>query len=753
VTGVVGALLLSLAQAQGVAAPAPTPVRGVILDAETEGPIQGALVTARGAVRAVTTDRLGGFTIWIAQFPDTLRVVCIGRKHASLRLSAPPSELLHIRLEITPLMLSDVIVTAPAAARPLEDVGRWQVPIASARGLPPAIETDVLRALSLVPAVSFSTPLSARPVIRGYDAGESSVRIDGFEVLNLYHLGRVFSAFPADAASQVTVATAPPSVMTGGTLAGTVDVTGQVGEAGHATGGADLSLASLSGWGGGGGRTAQGFIAVRAIHFSVINAIKPGSVPYDFQDLYANTLFSHAGQPVGRITAFASRDHLFDRDLGSGMDWSNLLLGARWQAFDDGLHGASLWASANRFAEDAADVPARSTRLDLRNRFERITIGGDGALQGPGKRMALGFSAGTRSIANRITPLSGVEFVARDIDVRRLEWSTYAELTATLGRASLQTGIRMDAAGRTRVWQPRARAAVPLATRASLGIAAGRTAMLYHLVSDPHAEPDLAFYDFWLGAGEADVPVPVVDHATIDLDVARASLAGRLSLFASRGRGLMELRPISDQRAEVNAPFRSGRSRGNGLEVQLALRGDSARANALSASYVLSWAQREWDGRWVPWSLDRRHVFRLDARRSFGKHWSASVAFEAMSGVPLTPIDGVLLVGFPDPRGGGVVRDSGPVRPAYVYGEENSARSSGTARVDLAARYTFTGPGKSRMMLGFSVLNAGFGPVAPLRPNEADFDPSSSGVLQGRVRYERTFDLPPVPTLTLRIEF
>ena len=143
--------------------------------------------------------------------------------------------------------------------------------------------------------------------------------------------------------------------------------------------------------------------------------------------------------------------------------------------------------------------------------------------------------------------------------------------------------------------------------------------MLSHLVSDLQSEPDLAFYDFWLGAGEGGVPVPVVDHGTVDLDLARGSFAGRLSLFASRGRGLVELRPASDQRTGVNAPFRYGRSRSRGLEAQLALRGDSTRANALSVSYALSWAQRDWDGSWVPWSLDRRHLFRLDGRRSFGR--------------------------------------------------------------------------------------------------------------------------------------
>ena len=134
---------------------------------------------------------------------------------------------------------------------------------------------------------------------------------------------------------------------------------------------------------------------------------------------------------------------------------------------------------------------------------------------------------------------------------------------------SFQAGVRLDVAGTTGAWQPRARAAVPIATGASLGLAAGRTARLYHLVADPLPEPDFAFYDFWFNAGEGGVPVPTVDHATIDLDVARGALAGRLSLFGSRARGMVELRPPTDQRADVTAPFRYGQGRSGGLELQL----------------------------------------------------------------------------------------------------------------------------------------------------------------------------------------
>lgn len=745
-----GVPIVIVALSVGKQANAQSPVQGFVQDAVTGAPLEGVLVTARGARRAVTTDRFGRFTLWIDLFPDTLTIAVIGRSPATVPLAVAPAGAVSVRLESRAVTLSDVIVTAPTgAARPLADVGRWLVPSAAARGVPPAIEADVFRSLAMVPAVSFSTPLSARPMVRGYDAGESSVRIDGFEVLNLYHIGRVFSAFPADAASQVSVASAPQGAATGGTLAGTVDITGQVGEATSVHGGVDLSLASAQGWAGGGGEGVQWFGGVRAVYLSVLNAVSEVRVPYDFQDIYANALLSAQGRPAVRITSFASRDHLFDRDLGTGMDWSNLLLGARWQALDDGRRGVSLWASANRFAEDVSDVPARYSRIDVRNRFERFTVGADGGLQGGRSRLALGFSAGWRSIDNQITPRSGDDFVVTDAHFRRAEVGLYSELTATLGRASLQAGVRLDAGGNTRVWQPRARLAIPVAAGASVGAAVGRTARLYHLVSDPMSEPDFAFYDFWLNAGEAGIPVPIIDHGTIDLDVVHRSLAGRFSLFASRGRGLVELRPVTDQRTEAIAPFRYGRAWSRGVEAQLAFRGN---ATALSATYVLAFSERDWGTAWIPWSQDRRHLFRLVGRTHFGSHWSASMAFEATSGAPVTPVDGVLILVTPDPAGNGSTRD-GASRPGYVYGEENSGRSAGTARMDLGVTYAFTGPWKSRMALGLSIINAGFGPVAPLRASAPTFEPGPGGSLQGRVRYERLFDLPAVPSLTLRIEF
>ncbi len=727
-----------------------TPVRGWVLTEETGAPIPGAVITTALSRRSATADRLGRFTIWLDSFPDTLRIAAIGYRPDTLATdSAPPP--LRVQLVRATLLLSDVIVTAPPPGDlDLGSIGRWELPLAAARAVPPAVETDVFRALTLVPGVSFTSPLSARPLIRGYDASESSYRVDGFELIAPYHIGRIFSAFPADAAQQVSVATAPGNVDEGGALAGSVDVTGKTGTADTTGGGASISLATSSLWLGG-GSSVRWFSAARLVYLEAVELASGVEVPYNFQDVYANAAFIRNGERVGRLSVFGSRDHLADRDEGQGMDWSNILVGMRGTALSRNGVSLELSAVGTRFANDALSVPARSSQLDLRNRFSRLGGGVDLTVQTRRSQLSFGLATGYRVIANRITPRDGDDFEATDRSFRSLELGTYAEWSQAVGAGAMSLGIRGDLAGTASVWQPRARIRFPVFSQVTAGVSLGRTGRLFHLVSDPQSEPDIAFYDFWLTAGSGGIPVPVVDHATADLDLTGGLISGRLSGFVSRASGLVELRPSTDQDAQNFNPFRYGRGRTWGIETQIALRGTAARGNSVSLTYVFSGSQRSWGGgSWTSWAQDRRHLLRLLGQMRLSGRWTLFGAVEAISGPPLTPVEQVVQVDRPGHE------PNSPFDPvSYVHGRENSARSPGTARADLAVSYGFAGPWRSLMSLGISVINLGFGPVAPVL--SCGIHGCGRGkpeaITASGVEYRRAFDLPAIPTVTLRMEF
>lgn len=704
-------------------------LQGRVIAAEAGSPLTDARVSLLRARVSTSTDRFGRFSIRVADLPDTLVIASIGRRPETIALLEPPTRPLTVALGASPLPLSDLIVTAPRGADLIPGT-RWELPMSAARSVPPAVEADVFRALAMIPAVTFTTPLSSRPIIRGYDANESSYRLDGFELVNPYHLGRILSAFPAEAADQVSVTAAPFSAAEGGSLAGIVDITGRNGAGQGTHGGGNFSLISLSPWIGG-GQSTPWFAGLRAVHLQVADLVTGKKFPYTFQDLYGSLSLQKNGVPRGRLTAFASRDRLGDREEGEeGMDWNNILLGGRWNLFDRPSGSLEVYGTMNGFSEDVEDIFARKATIDLRNRFSRIAFGASWSRRFQNSRVAMGLSVARRSIENRIVPVFG-DFPTTDITIDRTEGAGHIEATRIWRNVVAQFGLRLDASGPHRVLQPRASIRAALSSSVSMSIGLGRTSRLYHIVSDPTSEPDIAFYEFWLSAGDGEAPIPIVDQVTADLDWRRGALVGRFSLFGSRSRGLAELRPETEEVLEGENPFRFGRGRTWGIETQVGIRGSESRANSLSLTYVLSGSNRNWGDRWVPWVLRRRHLARIFGQIGLGDRWTFFGTVEGMTGAPLTPVSQV------------VIR-----RPCgcafYRFGEENSVTGPGTLRLDLGANVAFRGPWKSRMWFGVSVINFGWGAVAPVIPSQPARAPAT---------YERLFNLPAIPTLTLRAEF
>lgn len=714
--------------------------------ADNGTPIAEATVVAIRSGWTASTDVSGQFTIAVAA-SDTLLVRAIG--HAPARVAAGGS-LLRIELETIAVSLPEITALGAQPGSPMPT--SWTIPARLVRDLPAAIEPDVFRALRLVPSVSFSSVMSARPIIRGYSADATAFRIDGFEVLNLYHIGRAFSAFSADATDRIDIVPSVEDASQGGALSGAVSVVGRTGTSGPDRGGAALSPASLGAWMGA-GTEARVFGSGRIAALKSLDLIEGEGYPYNFQDGYGSFSLQKGGIPRLRVTVFGSHDDLYDGDTESGMKWGNLLVGASGRLLTGSKGTLEASGYFSRFTETVNDVPARSSRLNVDNTFSRVAGSLDWSYTGATGTLKIGGSIGARTIDNSVVPTAGRDFVARTYSGDRTELGAYANWAGRISGIDLSLGARVDAAGDALEFQPRLSARVPLSESVSLGTSTGRSARLFHLVSDPIPEPDLAFYDFWLDAGAAGVPTPAIEHLTVDLTwTASPTAVLRFSGYTSRGTGQVELRPATDQGvSSTTEPLREGRARTLGLEASIGWQQPSGRLGA-TASYSLAWSERDWGSGWIPWVLDRRHLLRGTARWSPGA-FVLTAAMEFMSGAPLTPVDQVILAGTTAPDSGGIGVPSFP-NIRYQYGAENSLRSGATFRLDIGAAWRFAGPGRTRWSLGASITNATFGPVAV----EAAIDPDylALDMIQGRptrVTYVRTWSAPAVPTLLVRVEF
>ncbi|MEK7667281.1 MAG: Plug domain-containing protein, partial [Gemmatimonadota bacterium] len=332
-----------------------------------------------------------------------------------------------VLLSRRPVTLSELTVSvqrnddlAPAA------VGSWTVPRAVLAAVPPALESDPLRALVAVPGVTFSSPLSARPVVRGYDAAESLVRLDGFELVNPYHIGRVFAAFPLDFTRNVDVAVTPHRATDAGTLAGVVDLVGvQSGVPQQLNGGTDFSIASGTAWYGWRG-PVQGFAGARVASLKFVTGLFTEAVPYDFRDGYARLRVPWPGGHWTDLTFYASEDVLGKRDATPGMGWTNLLLGQRTRLVDRTRWALDLTASLNRFSLDGREIEARRSNIDVRNQLDRSHVGAEvrGWLGAMEWHAALGL--GRRLAASEIGVVRGVDFAPRATRSRLTEFSGFA---------------------------------------------------------------------------------------------------------------------------------------------------------------------------------------------------------------------------------------------------------------------------------------------------------------------------------------
>ncbi|MEZ4589408.1 MAG: TonB-dependent receptor [Gemmatimonadales bacterium] len=408
---------------------------------------------------------------------------------------------------------------------------------------------------------------------------------------------------------------------------------------------------------------------------------------------------------------------------------------------------ASVEASASvvRLDQTGIRVPSAYRGLaDFQNRFGRSNVGLDLTVTGTKRRVAAGIAAGWRDVANQITPSeagsTGVPPTGSEFG--RVEAGGYLELSERIGSLTIEAGVRAEAAGRATVLDPRVHVRFAPHRLIELSAGLGRASRLYHLLGDARSEPDLDYLDVWLNPDDS-IPTARARHATLDLNLDLRPVVARLSAFASNGDGIGEVRPETDQ--HPTAYFRFGRSRTRGFEAQVGLRGAERRRAAASVTYVYSRSERDWGEGWIPWAQDRRHQLRIFGQARLGRVRIFGTV-DAASGMPLTPILGHSERPLP---GGGPPAVGGVAFPTAVFGREGSVATAGTLRVDGALSYGFGGKDGQRFTLGASVINLLGGAVAPIAP--VGEGTMATDQLGRPTPYRRLFDLPPIPTLTLRV--
>jgi hypothetical protein len=682
--------------------PQPAVVAGRVMvraDTAAPAPATGATVSIIGTSIVATTGADGRFLIAPAPAgARTLRVRLPGYRPAdrALRVSSGDTVRVEVVLERSVQLLSPVRTDAlPIEAELFLSKPNISTTVVEGRamaGVPRIGEADVVRFVQLLPGVVARNDFNTGLTVRGGEADQNLVLLDGFPLYNPFHLGGLFSTFMDASVGTIELLTGAFPARYGGRLSSVLDVRSaeELRPGVHTT--ADLSaLGATARFAGafGGGRGSWS-VAGRRTYADAVQSIFTDDVfPYHFSDLQGHAAYVLGNGTRVSVTAYRGRDVL-DADLSTfeadsivsksnrgrwAFDWGNELLGVA-VAKDLGERTT---------IEQRVSTSGFSTRLDLgsgaslqRSEVRDVRAAGSLRYRGDVHDRSIGYELMTQ----RIRHASGspqTETTEFDLTQRPFTAAVWVDdLWQLSPRWLLEGGLRAEAlSGRS--WaalSPRVSVKYFASPRLALTAGAGRVTQTMHSLAGDGA---LRYFDVWLSSDEF-IPVGTAWHWVAGAE-RRMGDAGsvRVEGFVKRYDRVLEADP-SENPQRRGDEFLSATGLAYGADMIARWQRRSGASGWITYTYGVS--RRERDGRsWAPGS-DRRHDLNVVATRPFSKY-RVGARFNLATGTPYTPIVGGVTRRVYDPSLDRWGTGDPEIFIESLGGVHNSARFPLTHRLDL----------------------------------------------------------------------
>ncbi len=718
--GVLGALL-GLVPAFGAAqSPATGVVTGRVAtraDSASGASAAAAGISIVGIPLLAATDTAGRFLIErVPVGPHLVRVVLAGYRVAERDIVVTAGDT--VRLDIT--LLPDAHRLAPVrtvaqspdaesfAATP--DVATITMGAAAIAGVPSVGEPDVVRVVQLLPGVVARNDFNTGLNVRGGEADQNLILLDGYPIYNPFHLGGLFSTFMDATVGSLELMTGAFPARYGGRLSSVLDVRSAEEARPGVHGSADISALGATGrFAGalGGGRGSWSVAGRRTYADAVTSAFTNNIFPYRFHDLHAHANYLLPWSVRLTVTAYEGRDVLdanlaeFRSDSGSragagqwAFNWGNRLLGATI-ARDLGpearlpLLGWHLGESTT--LEQRVSLSGFSTLLDLgngaltqRSSISDVSVSGSVVARRTADDRSIGYELNSQRIryASGSAQTGTSAFDLAQHPAAAALW--IADLWRLSPRWIVEGGLRAEAL-RARRWaalSPRASVKYFVTPELALTAATGRVTQAQHSLA---GDGPLRYFEIWV-ASDSFIPVATAWHWIAGAEKRLGAVGTvRLEGYFKRYDRVLEVNGSEDP-AIRGDEFLADRGASYGLDLLARVEPPTGLGGWLAYTYGVSSRWR--DGyRWAP-GHDRRHDLNVIAtwRRA---RYRFGARFGYATGSPYTPIVGQIARRTYDPStdhwGTGQ-----PQRPLEsLGGARNGARFPPTHRLDLDAAREF----------------------------------------------------------------
>lgn len=223
----------------------PTNLAGQVLDKHTGKPL--AFAHVQSDQNGTISNQEGKFSLPPREDTITLQISYIG--YEPLKLEIPPNqEIIALNLEQNPQVLQEVILNSEdfndLAGRP----SFFSLNPEQFDALPTLGETDVFKAIQLLPGIRATDETASGLSIRGSSPSQNLILMDGFTLYHLDHFFGIFSTLNPNVINNVNVYKGAFGPEYGGRMSSVVDVSGKTGSMESFRGGAGLNLLSFNGY-------------------------------------------------------------------------------------------------------------------------------------------------------------------------------------------------------------------------------------------------------------------------------------------------------------------------------------------------------------------------------------------------------------------------------------------------------------------------------------------------------------------------
>jgi len=322
-------------------------LRGHVRDASSGEALAAVEVELEGTALADATREDGYFLILdVPAGSYTLRASALGYKAAEIKLLAvgDTTIALDIRLLPSPIPLQEVHASASRAEFKQEArISSLTFYRGQLRTTPLTVQDDLFRSLTALPGIVTANDFSAMPFVRGGNADQNLVLLDGVSIYNPTHLGGAFSLFDPGLVNSLELMTGGFPVEYGGRLSSVLDIQTREGSSRKLGAGLDAGLLGsrllaegpiLKGDSSRRAITGTFLLAARLTYFDRLLKLLKYDFPYHFYDALGKASMSLGSDTRISLMGFGSGDQLdWNAYEGIFLSWGNRLSSLNWRQF------------------------------------------------------------------------------------------------------------------------------------------------------------------------------------------------------------------------------------------------------------------------------------------------------------------------------------------------------------------------------------------------------------------------------------